>query len=246
MSKAPRSLSLVTTALAGFLIAFAGARAENAPQTQEHYLDIPGIGPVPIPLPPGARVFNPPRRSSPPPAPWPGAERNGEAPAVEAPKREKPLDALFARLAGAESVEEARSIASSIGRLWARSGSETADLLLARAALAASLRDFTLALALFDRIVALEPSWPEGFVGRANARLVAGDPEGAERDFEAAVRLEPRRFDALGALAALQERAGAPKRALEAYRRALSLDPRRDEWRRAEERLRLEVEGRDI
>lgn len=227
-----------------------GARPFGGPATEEHYLDIPGLGPPPFPLPPGARVFNPSRRS---PAPAPveappsaGARDVAAGPVDEAQKRASALDALFARLAGAESAEEARWIAGSIGRIWARSGSETADLLLGRAALAASLGDYRLALDLFDHIVALDPSWPEGFVGRANAKIIAGDVDGAERDFETAVKLEPRRFDALAAMGALQERAGARGPALEAYRRALSLDPRREDWRKAEERLRLEVEGRDI
>ncbi|PWB83654.1 MAG: hypothetical protein C3F11_05430 [Methylocystaceae bacterium] len=251
MSRALRSLSRFAAAtLAGCLLASPGAEAREArpfvEQGQEHYLDIPGLGPVPIPLPPGARVFNPSRRSGPPEASPRAGDERAAGPERRGRKRENMLDALFMRLAGAENVEEAHSIAGSIGRLWARSGSETADLLLARAALAATLGDSSLSLTLFDRIVALEPSWPEGFVGRANARLVVGDTDGAERDFETAVKLEPRRFDALAAMGALQERAGAPKQALDAYRRALSLDPRREEWRKAEERLRLEVEGRDI
>ncbi len=219
------------------------------PATEEHYLDIPGLGPLPVPLPPGSRLFSPSRKLSSPPVEPPlagGARDAGPAPVDEAQRRSNALDALFARLAGAENAEEAHWVAGSIGRIWARSGSETADLLLGRAALAASLGDYRLALDLFDHIVALEPSWPEGFVGRANAKIIAGDADGAERDFEAAVKLEPRRFDALGAMGALQERAGAPKPALDAYRRALSLDPRREDWRKAEERLRLEVEGRDI
>lgn len=222
-----------------------GARSPREPATEEHYLDMPGLGPVPIPLPPGSRVFNPQRRSARPsiePSPTP----NGRASVDDASARVSALEALFSRLTGADSEDEAQAVAQSIGRIWARSGSATADLLLGRAALAASFGDHRLALDLFDHIVALEPSWPEGLVGRANAKIIAGDVDGAERDFEAAVELEPRRFDALGAMGALQERAGAPNLALDAYRRALSLDPRREDWRKAEERLKLEVEGRDI
>ncbi len=150
------------------------------------------------------------------------------------------------RLGLADSEEEEGALAQAIGRLWARSGSPTADLLLRRAMAAASLGADSLALDLFDRIVTLEPSWAEALVGRANVRIALGDLDNAERDLDAALRLEPRRFDALGTLGALRERIGASARALEAYRRARALDPRREEWRKAEERLRLEVEGRDI
>lgn len=192
----------------------------------------------PAPVSPDSRGFGPPRQS--------GRAQDLRRPSEQPRSRVDTLDALFKRLADADTAAESNAVAGSIGRIWARSGSETADLLLGRAALAASSGNYFLALELFDRIVALEPAWPEGFVGRANAKIIAGDAEGAARDFEVAVRLEPRRFDALGALGALQERAGAPKSALDAYRRALALDPRREEWRKAEERLSLEVEGRDI
>ncbi|MBI1869219.1 MAG: tetratricopeptide repeat protein, partial [Methylocystis sp.] len=141
---------------------------------------------------------------------------------------------------------EARAIAAAITHTWARSGSDTADLLMSRAATALRLGDHRLALAIYDRIVTLEPGWTDVWMGRANAKMAAGDMDGAVRDFETAVRLEPRRFDAWAAMGAALERGGAPKRALEAYRRALAIDPQQEEWRKAKERLELQTEGRDI
>jgi len=239
MRLAPSS-RFFAAALAAAIFAAPGALAAGAerPFTEQQYLDIPGIGRVPIPLPPGARVFPPQRRTA-PLEPEFAPERPPEI-------ARDSLDDLIRRLTLAESEEEGSALAQAIGRLWARSGSATADLLLRRAMGAASLGADSLALDLFDRIVILEPAWVEALVGRANVRLALGDLDGAERDLESAVRLEPRRFDALGTLGALRERVGAPARALEAYRRARALDPRREEWRKAEERLRLEVEGRDI
>ncbi|HEY8065770.1 MAG TPA: hypothetical protein VIF40_13755 [Methylosinus sp.] len=236
MRLAPSS-RFFAAAFAAALLTAPGALAAGAepPFTEPQYLDIPGLGRVPIPLPPGARLFSP--RRSPP---------------VELAPERAPLIArdsledLIRRLGLADSEEEEGALAQAIGRLWARSGSPTADLLLRRAMAAASLGADSLALDLFDRIVTLEPSWAEALVGRANVRIALGDLDNAERDLDAALRLEPRRFDALGTLGALRERIGASARALEAYRRARALDPRREEWRKAEERLRLEVEGRDI
>lgn len=156
------------------------------------------------------------------------------------------LDALLVRLAQAESAAEAQTLESAIQRSWARSGSETADLLAARGAIALKRGEPSLAIELYDRVVILEPSWAEGFAGRARARTVAGDFAGARSDLETAVRLEPRRFDALAALAALEERAGRKEEALRDYQRALAIAPLREEWRRQEERLQLEIEGHDI
>jgi hypothetical protein len=215
------------------------ATPAGAGGTREHYLDIPGVGRVPIPLPPGSRVFGPGGEGpSDPDRPRP-SERGEERP-------REGIERLFAGLAGAEGEAEAQALTRAIARFWMRSGSPTADLLLLRARLAAEAGDRRLSFELLDHIVALQPAWPQPFVERADMRLAAGDAAGAERDLEAAVRLDPRRFDALGALGALRERAGERARALEAYRRARALDPSREDWRRAEERLRLEVEGRDI
>ncbi|WP_159725916.1 hypothetical protein [Methylosinus sp. Ce-a6] len=231
---------IFAAALAVAALASAGVLAAGTerPLTQQQYIEIPGIGRIPIPLPPGARVFSPQRRPA-PLAPEATPERQPEV-ALSS------LDDLIRRLSLAESEEEESALSQAIGRLWARSGSPTADLLLRRAMAAASLGADSLALALFDHIVALEPAWAEALVGRAHARVALGDLDSAVRDLESALLLDPRRFDALGALGALREREGASARALEAYRRARALDPRREEWRKAEERLRLEVEGRDI
>jgi hypothetical protein len=48
------------------------------------------------------------------------------------------------------------------------------------------------------------------------------------------------------ALGALKEEAGDKKGALVLYRRALALAPKLESLRRTEQRLRVEVEGRDI
>lgn len=165
---------------------------------------------------------------------------------TEALRRAGGLDALFERLASADDADEARDIAASIARIWARSGSATADLLMSRAAIALRLGDRRLALDIYDRILLLEPAWTEAWMGRAHAKSAAGDAAGAASDFESALRLEPRRFDAWAAIGALEERNGAYERALDAYRRALAIDPQLEDMHKAEERLRLKVEGRDI
>jgi tetratricopeptide (TPR) repeat protein len=218
---------------------FAATPVSAEAPTERQYLDIPGIGPVPIPLPPGSRIFSPQKRVKPPVEPAPEIESREK-------RRGNEVESLLADLTAADDESEAGGLERAIARIWARSGSPTADLLMARATVAASVGDHALALDLFDHIVLLEPNWPQALVGRADVRVALGDLSGAERDLETAVRLEPRRFDAFAALGALHEQTGAPARALDAYRRAFALDPKRPEWRKAKERLELEVMGRDI
>lgn len=216
-----------------------------------NFIVIPGIGK--IPLPPGARGFGP---GNPPFGAPPGLGPRDYGPRSAAPRPEPPkspeqrqaeeMNKLFSRLAEAEDDREAQSAAAAILRRWGRSGSDTIDLLAARAAAAEAAGAPPLAKALLDYVVALSPDWPEGFVRRARVLSAQGDEAGAIADLETAARLEPRRFDALQALGALAEKTGDKKRALDAYRKALAISPRNDALHKIEERLKIEVEGRDI
>ena len=60
------------------------------------------------------------------------------------------------------------------------------------------------------------------------------------------LKLEPRQFPALVALGFIQEKQGFDKRALESFLKALALNPHQPEIQSIVEKLRTEVEGRDI
>lgn len=223
-----------------------GAPAEP---DDEHgnFLFIPGLGK--IPLPPGTRAFGP--GAAPAPRSLAPRELGPQGASPQAPKtpdqlRADDLARLYARLAAAEDDQEAKSVTAAIRKRWTRSGSDTIDLLAARAEAAQAGGAPPLARALLDYVVALAPEWSEGLARRGRLRAEQGDPAGALGDFEQAARIDPQRFDALEALGALAEKSGDKKRALDAYRKALAISPREDNLRKNEERLRLEVEGRDI
>jgi tetratricopeptide (TPR) repeat protein len=216
-----------------------------AADVEGYVIDIPGIGPIPIPLPPGSQVFGP---RGPAPQPRPAGPPKSLRPKEHASARNSAggLEGLFSRLAATVNADEARAIAASIQRVWARSGSDTADLLATRAGIAEKFGDHGLAKELLDYVLALKPHWAEALVRRSNVRAGLGDFAGALADLEQAVRIEPRRFDAFTALGALEEANGRKKSALEAYRRSLEIDPMQSEVLKAAERLQFEVEGRDI
>lgn len=210
-----------------------------------NFLVIPGIGK--IPLPPGTRAFGPGPGPFDPESQRPEPKSAAPAPPKDpAERKAEEMARLLSRLEQADDEEEAQSAAAMILRRWARSDSDTVDLLAARALAAEAAGAPSLARAILDYVVTLSPKWAEGFVRRARARSEQGDDAGALSDLETAAALEPKRFDALAALGALAEKTGEKRRALDAYRKSLAISPRQESLRKTEERLRIEVEGRDI
>lgn len=169
-----------------------------------------------------------------------------ETPASSRRPAEDTVDQLLDRLANAQDELESRHIAEAVLHRWARTNSDTIDLLAARALAAEAVGAATLARQLLDYVVSLAPNWADGYVRRARVRAASGDDAGALSDLETALLMEPRRFDALAMQGALAERVGDKKQALAAMRRALALQPANEDLRKSEERLKIEVEGRDI
>ncbi len=166
-----------------------------------------------------------------------------ETPAPRSPAAT--LDKLFERLAAAKSAEEAKGIANLIQRRWARSGSDTADLLMSRAQEALKAQELPLAVELLDRVISLEPGWAEGWNQRANALFLLGDPIRSLLDIGEALKREPRHYGAMMGLGAILRQQGDDKRAMVAYRQALAIYPELEAVKEAVEALKIEVDGRD-
>jgi Tfp pilus assembly protein PilF len=180
-----------------------------------------------------------------PSADRPGADKTPpkEQPAVRRPST---IEDLFERLAAAKDEDEAKGIATLIERRWSRSGSDTADLLMSRAAEAAKAKDFALAIELLDRILTLEPNWAEAWHRRANVFHMMDDTVSAMADLRQALSKEPRHFEAWTGLGHIFRSSEDKRSALEAYRRALKLHPQQPNIRKLIERLRPEVDGQDL
>jgi tetratricopeptide (TPR) repeat protein len=189
-------------------------------------------------------------QESPPPRPGivPPADKddNPVAPTPAPPRTPAAtLDRLFERLAAAKSPEEAKGIANLIQRRWARSGSDTADLLMTRAQTALRDKQTELAIELLDRVISLEPDWAEAWNQRANALFIAGDPIRSMLDIGETLKREPRHYGAMIGLGSILRQQGDDKHAMVAYRRALAIYPQLEAIKSAVESLASEVDGRD-
>jgi tetratricopeptide (TPR) repeat protein len=180
-----------------------------------------------------------------PPARAPQAQKPVE-PAPEEGVRKPVLDELFDRLAAAKDEEEADGIAGAIERVFQRSGSDTADLLMSRALSALHRKENKAAVDVLDKLVAIEPQWAEAWSQRATARFMDGDRAGAVEDLGHALSREPRHFGALAGLGSILYNLGFEKRALEVFRRSLAVRPHQSEVRQMIDKLAPDVDGRDI
>jgi tetratricopeptide (TPR) repeat protein len=231
-----------TTVAARELLAAPPGFEQDDEDGDEHVLTIPGLGR--FPLPPGARVMRPGAAPKAAPArPPQETVRKPDPPPLTPAQR---ISELLGSLAQTKDEEEARRIAGLLQRFWAVSGSDTIDLLSARAAQAESIGAASVARGLLDSVVLLRPAFAEGFVRRARVRHALDDLAGATQDLEMALKLEPRRFDVMAMLGASAEEAGDKKRALALYRQSLAINPQQAPLKEREERLRFDVEGRDL
>lgn len=184
-----------------------------------------------------------------PPPPGRGATPPAATPPAAAPaapqSQPQTLATLYERLRASGSAQEAEVIVRQIARRWGRSGSDTSDLLMARARQALGSRNGALAVELLDRVIALQPGWAEAWHVRGLAFFVMQDDGRALVDFRETLRREPQHFMALGMAAAALQRQGDERNALNAYRALQEMHPFFTGVKDAIEKLKPNVDGRD-
>ncbi len=159
----------------------------------------------------------------------------------------KSVDFYYAALAAARDDASAARARGRIEAHLAASGSATADLLTARATVAAQAADRGVALDLVDAAIVVAPGWAEARYRRGLLHLAAHDFDRARADLGEALRLEPRHIGATTALATVLESTGRKAEALGVLRRLVRLDPRNPALAPERlERLTIEVEGREL
>jgi tetratricopeptide (TPR) repeat protein len=161
-------------------------------------------------------------------------------------ERPKMLAKLYDELGNAQDAHDAAPITETIERLWLLSGSDTVDLLMARADRFMKESDLDLALKILDAAVDLAPDDAEAWRRRAAVHFLQKDYELALSDLRHALDIDPRHYKAINDLGVVLQTLGSKKEALEAYRKALKINPFLDDARQSVETLSREVEGQDI
>lgn len=147
------------------------------------------------------------------------------APASAAPAIAAPADQLLDALAVAPNEQSAAMIESRLRQAWIEGTSPAPRLLLARAERELSEGNNAAAADWYDAALDLDPDCLPAWHGRSKARLRLGDPAGALRDLQEALRLQQRDFAALQDLSLLAEARGDWRAALSAWQLLLRTDP---------------------
>lgn len=156
------------------------------------------------------------------------------------------LDFLFGALKVAPDDESAKQVENRIWAMWLASGSDTANLLMARTKAAIDAKDLDLAIKLLDSIVEIKPDYVEAWNRRATIYYMKKDYVRAMADIRQVLAREPRHFGALTGLGMILNEFGEEKQALAALRKALEIHPHLQKIPDLVKTLTEKVEGRDI
>ncbi len=135
------------------------------------------------------------------------------------------LEALFAALRASPDPSAARDAANRIREIWMKSGEPRLDRLMTVGRAAMIGGNHAAALSHFDRVVAADPGYAEGWNQRAALHYLTGDYAASVRDAERALELEPRHFDALSGLGLIDARSGRLEKAVERFEGVLRMNP---------------------
>lgn len=160
--------------------------------------------------------------------------------------RGKLLGDLYRQLIEAKDEESAKLVADAIEKLWLSSGSDTVDLLMGRALKSVEEDDHDVALRILDAVVAIAPSYAEGWNQRATVFYLKRDYRRSLNDLRQVLALDPNHFKAINGLALIMQEFGDKKAALEALRRGLKVHPFLGGAKQSEKELSRDVEGQGI
>jgi tetratricopeptide (TPR) repeat protein len=170
------------------------------------------------------------------PAPPPAPRENDQQLAQDL------LDRLFGQLHAAKDEASAKMIEDAIWKLWSRSGSPTADVLIVQAVRAMEAGQRQTALRILDTIIDDQPTFAEAWNKRATLFYMMGDYDRSLADIAHVLELEPRHFGALTGLGTILNDRGKKAEALKAFRRALSIHPFLEGAKKALQQIEPETE----
>lgn len=165
---------------------------------------------------------------------------------AQADQNDPRLDALFARLKAAPSLEQSLPAEQKIWEIWLETSNEEAARWL-RAGLnhlSGGAQDE--ALAAFNDVVMHAPDFAEGWNKRATLHFLMGNYAQALSDIDKTLELEPRHFGALSGKGLVYLKLDDLERALSAFEEALVVYPHMPGARANAKLIRQVIKQREI
>lgn len=156
------------------------------------------------------------------------------------------LGALFDKLKGSASEDEARATEQEIWQIWVAHKNPEIQRLMQHGMAAMSEDDQQDALDTFSQVVQHDNRFAEGWNKRATVEFMMGDFDASVVDIEHTLALEPRHFGALSGLGQIYLALEKKVLALKAFEAALKIDPHLPGVREKVEELRKELQGSPI
>lgn len=150
------------------------------------------------------------------------------------------LEALFAALRTVPDSATADATEERIWDQWLWHPDPAVQAAMRAGVIGFNADNYDAAFDRFNHVVALDPTFAEGWSRRASAYYMLGDHTAAVRDLGRALALEPRHFGALVTLGLIYAAQNQPQPALRAFEAALALNPHLD---RVREQVRALREG---
>ena len=123
-------------------------------------------------------------------------------------EKQAAIDHMLDALKAAPDEGAAAHLEDQLEQTWLRAGTPAVTLLMSRGLRSLQAGQNDEAVDAFSDAITLQPDVAEAWHQRALARYHAGDVNGAIRDLEETVRLQPRDFSAFRTLAADRRRRG--------------------------------------
>jgi len=143
-----------------------------------------------------------------------------------ASQKDERLESLFVELQASSSVWEAKIIETQIRAIWVESEQEDINLLMRKGVLAIEMREFPVALQIFDLIVEKKPDFAEVWNKRAITYYLMENYDASMKDIQKAIFLEPRHFNAMSGLGFIHTKLGKYDEALEVFQKISKIHPK--------------------
>ena len=160
-------------------------------------------------------------------------------------QNDKRLNILFDRLQETQDQYEARSIESTIWKIWIENKNDKVNQAMLIGISLMNDGQLESALKNFSEVIRLAPDFSEGWNKRATVYYLMKKFDQSVKDIVQTLRLEPRHFGALSGLGLINQAIGQTGAAIKAYEQALGLNPHLFGLKEKIERMKKLLYGRE-